>query len=69
MIVGDRPGHAAGGAQGHAACGEGDGGHRDVIADPALLERAKADHQAQVGRTPYLCPLPVDLQPPVTMSA
>jgi aminobenzoyl-glutamate utilization protein B len=41
----------------------------DVIQDPALLERAKADHQAQVGRTPYVCPLPADLQPPVQMSA
>ena len=41
----------------------------DVIADTALLERAKADHQAQVGRTPYVCPLPADLQPPVKMSA
>ena len=41
----------------------------DVLQNPALLEAAKADHQAQVGRTPYVCPLPADLQPPVKMSA
>ncbi len=41
----------------------------DVLLSPALLEAAKADHQAQVGRTPYVCPLPAELQPPVGMSA
>jgi aminobenzoyl-glutamate utilization protein B len=41
----------------------------DVIRDETLLARAKADHQARVGKTPYVCPLPADLDPPVRMSA
>ena len=41
----------------------------DVLQNPELLEAAKADHQAQVRRTPYVCPLPAELQPPVGMSA
>ncbi len=41
----------------------------DVIRDEVLLARAKADHQARVGRNPYVCPLPDDLEPPIKMSA
>ncbi|WP_428490935.1 M20 family metallopeptidase [Rhodopila sp.] len=41
----------------------------DVMRDETLLARAKADHQARVGRTPYVCPLPAELDPPVGMSA
>ena len=41
----------------------------DVIRDETLLARAKADHQARVGKTPYVCPLPADLDPPIRMSA
>jgi aminobenzoyl-glutamate utilization protein B len=41
----------------------------DVIRDETLLARAKADHQARVGKTPYVCPLPAELEPPVKMSA
>ncbi len=41
----------------------------DVIRDETLLARAKADHQARVGKTPYVCPLPADLDPPIKMSA
>jgi len=41
----------------------------DVIQDEVLLARAKADHQARVARTPYVCPLPNDLEPPIKMSA
>ncbi len=41
----------------------------DVIRDETLRARAKADHQARVGKTPYVCPLPADLEPPVKMSA
>jgi aminobenzoyl-glutamate utilization protein B len=40
----------------------------DVIHDPALLARARADHQARIGKTPYVCPLPADLDPPIRMS-
>jgi aminobenzoyl-glutamate utilization protein B len=41
----------------------------DVIRDETLLARAKADHQARVGKTPYVCPLPAELDPPIKMSA
>jgi aminobenzoyl-glutamate utilization protein B len=41
----------------------------DVLQDEVLLARAKADHQARVTRTPYVCPLPDDLEPPIKMSA
>ena len=36
----------------------------EVLQDDVLLARAKADHQARVARTPYVCPLPdeVDLR-------
>ncbi|MDR3538538.1 MAG: M20 family metallopeptidase [Acetobacteraceae bacterium] len=41
----------------------------DAIQDEVLLARAKADHQAKLARSPYVCPLPEDLQPPIKMSA
>jgi aminobenzoyl-glutamate utilization protein B len=41
----------------------------DVIRDEVLLARAKADYQARVARTPYVCPLPAELDPPIKMSA
>ena len=41
----------------------------DVLQDEVLLARAKADHQARVSRTPYVCPLPTDIDPPIKMSA
>ncbi len=40
----------------------------DVIRDETLLARAKADHRARVGKTPYVCPLPAELDPPIRMS-
>jgi aminobenzoyl-glutamate utilization protein B len=40
----------------------------DVIHDPALLEAAKADHQARISRQPYICPIPDDVAPPIKMS-
>ena len=40
----------------------------DVIQDPPLLARAKADHKARTDATPYVCPLPPDVHPPVAMS-
>ncbi|MEM9999248.1 MAG: amidohydrolase [Pseudomonadota bacterium] len=36
-----------------------------AIEDPALREAAKAVHASHLERTPYVSPLPVDLQPPV----
>ena len=41
----------------------------DVLHDDTLLARAKADHRARVGRTPYVCPIPDDVDPPFQMSA
>jgi aminobenzoyl-glutamate utilization protein B len=41
----------------------------DVLHDETLIARAKADHQARVARTPYVCPIPDDVQPPIQMSA
>lgn len=38
---------------------------RDLIADPALLSRVKADHTARLDGQPYLCPIPPDVKPPV----
>jgi aminobenzoyl-glutamate utilization protein B len=37
----------------------------DALADPALIARAKADHKARTEVTPYDCPLPVDVKPPI----
>jgi aminobenzoyl-glutamate utilization protein B len=41
----------------------------DVLQDEVLLARAKAEHQARTARTPYVCPLPADIDPPIKMSA
>jgi aminobenzoyl-glutamate utilization protein B len=40
----------------------------DVMRDETLLARAKADHQARLADTPYVCPLPPDVEPPIEMS-
>ena len=37
----------------------------DALADPALIARAKADHKARTDATPYDCPLPADVKPPL----
>jgi aminobenzoyl-glutamate utilization protein B len=39
-----------------------------VLADPALLEAAKADHRKRLGKTGYTSPLPAEVKPPLTMS-
>jgi len=39
-----------------------------VLADPELLARAKADHAARTRKTPYVCPIPEGVQPPLHMS-
>jgi aminobenzoyl-glutamate utilization protein B len=33
--------------------------------DPTLITRAKADHKARTDTTPYDCPLPADVEPPL----
>lgn len=40
----------------------------DVIKDETLLVRAKADHAARTKDTPYVCPIPPDIDPPIEMS-
>lgn len=37
----------------------------DALGDPALIERCKADLAKRTARTPYACPLPADVQPPI----
>jgi aminobenzoyl-glutamate utilization protein B len=41
----------------------------DAMQDDTLRARAKADLQARVTRTPYVCPIPDDVEPPIQMSA
>ena len=41
----------------------------DAIHNPELIAQAKADHQARVAKTPYVCPIPDDVAPPIHMSA
>jgi aminobenzoyl-glutamate utilization protein B len=37
----------------------------DALNDPGLIMRAKADHKARTDATPYDCPLPADVEPPI----
>ncbi len=41
----------------------------DALHDEVLIARARADHQARTAKTPYVCPLPADVEPPISMSA
>jgi len=41
----------------------------DALTDPALIVRAKEDHKARTDRTPYVCPIPDDVTPPIGMSS
>jgi aminobenzoyl-glutamate utilization protein B len=41
----------------------------DVIRDPALLAKAKADFAARTAGNPYVCPLPDDVKPALDMAA
>ena len=36
-----------------------------ALRDPALLAAAKADHAARTAATPYVCPIPDNVQPNV----
>jgi aminobenzoyl-glutamate utilization protein B len=40
----------------------------DALHDETLIARAKAEHQARLSRSPYICPIPEDVEPPITMS-
>ena len=37
----------------------------DALTDDVLLEQAKAEHAARLVETPYVCPLPATVKPPV----
>lgn len=36
-----------------------------LLADPALLAEARAEHAGRLAREPYVCPMPDDVQPPL----
>jgi aminobenzoyl-glutamate utilization protein B len=40
-----------------------------VLSDPQLMAAAKADLAARTKATPYICPIPDNVGPPLTMSA
>jgi aminobenzoyl-glutamate utilization protein B len=40
----------------------------EVLTEPGLLARAKADHAARTRKTPYVCPIPEGVEPPLHMS-
>lgn len=37
----------------------------DVMSDELLMQRAKQDHQERTAATPYVCPIPPEVQPPL----
>jgi aminobenzoyl-glutamate utilization protein B len=37
----------------------------DGLDAPSLIVRAKAHHKARTDATPYDCPLPADVKPPI----
>jgi aminobenzoyl-glutamate utilization protein B len=37
----------------------------ECLEDASLIARAKADHKARTAKTPYDCPLPADVNPPL----
>jgi aminobenzoyl-glutamate utilization protein B len=37
----------------------------EALANPALIEKAKADYKARTDKTPYVSPLPKDVMPPL----
>jgi aminobenzoyl-glutamate utilization protein B len=41
----------------------------DAMQDDTLRARAKADLKARTARTPYVCPIPDEIEPPIQMSA
>jgi aminobenzoyl-glutamate utilization protein B len=37
----------------------------DLISNPALIEAAKADHEARLDGVPFVNPIPDDVDPPL----
>ncbi|MCG7492751.1 M20 family metallopeptidase [Thalassobius sp. Cn5-15] len=42
---------------------------RRIIEDPALMQAAKDEHQSHLRKTPYQCPMPDDVNPPIIQPA
>ena len=40
----------------------------DTLRNPALIAQAKADHAARIATSPYVCPIPDDVPPPLEMA-
>jgi aminobenzoyl-glutamate utilization protein B len=40
-----------------------------AILDPALIANAQAEHRVTLKKTPYICPLPADVEPPIVKKA
>ena len=40
----------------------------DTLRNPALIAQAKADHAARIAASPYVCPIPDDVPPPLEMA-
>ncbi|KAA2213173.1 M20 family metallopeptidase [Teichococcus oryzae] len=40
----------------------------DLLSDPSLIPAARADLAARTGATPYVCPIPADVAPPLRMA-
>jgi len=40
----------------------------ELLGDPTLLARARADHKSRTDMTPYVCPLPAQVKPPIPPS-
>jgi aminobenzoyl-glutamate utilization protein B len=38
----------------------------EALKSPDLVASAKADHRKRTGGQPYQCPIPADVQPPIT---
>jgi aminobenzoyl-glutamate utilization protein B len=37
----------------------------EALKDHDLIAKAKADHQRRLASSPYVCPIPADVKPPI----
>ena len=42
---------------------------KQAIQNPALIAAAQAEHRTHLEKTPYVCPLPDDVEPPIVERA
>ena len=40
----------------------------DLLADPALIAEATTDHRARLAETPFVNPIPDDVEPPLVQA-